>query len=286
MACLSSSAATFTFDWKGTSTTWESSSSWTESGGGSGDYPGSGGRTTDIVRFGMTSTFTSQPTLTTTLTIASIEFGGGFQKNGAQVTVNGATLTVGTITQDINTTSGGFTIFDYLQGTGTVNCTSITIGSGASTSGHDNFLLSDIATLNVSGNVTIIMNANIQNGSGFRLESGNMYLSGQVIFTKLSGITASNAAYFTINTITQATGTATTPHLYLSNAAPLGTIPTPNASVNFYGDHGGTELQLPTLAASPTIYTTATAGFGSGGGTIDTTKASYDNLIDTREQYS
>jgi len=276
LAWLSSSASALTFAWKGTSTTWESSSSWTETGG-SGDYPGSGSRTTDIVQFGMTSTFTSQPTLSTTLTVASIEFGGGFQKNGAQLTVNGATLTVGTITQDINTTSGGFTIFDYLQGTGTISCTSITVGSGSSTSGHDNFLLSDIATLNVSGNVTIIMNANIQNGSGFRLESGNMYLSGQVIFTKLSGISASNAAYFTINTVTQATGAATTPHLYLSSANPLGTIPSPNASVNFYGDHGGTGYVTYT-AASPTIYTTATAGFGSGGGTIDTTKASYDNL--------
>jgi len=276
LAALSSSASALTFAWKGTSTTWESSSSWTETGG-SGDYPGSGGRTTDIVTFGMTSTFTSQPTLTTSLTIASIEFGGGFQKNGAKITVNGATLTVGTITQDINTTSGSFTIFDYLQGTGTINCTSITVGSGTSTFGTNNFLLSDVATLNVSGNVTIIMNANIQNGSGFRLESGNMYLSGQVIFTKLTGITASNAAYFTINTVTQATGTATTPHLYLSNASPLGTIPTPNASVNFYGDHGGTGYVTYT-AANPTVYTTSTAGFGSGGGTIDTTKASYDNL--------
>lgn len=272
----SAQASAITFDWKGSSTTWASSSSWTESGG-SGDYPGSGGRTTDVVRFGMTSTFSSQPTLTSSISIASIEFGGGYQKSGAKLTVNGTTLTVGTITQDINTTSGSFTIFDYLQGTGTISCTSITVGSGSSTSGSNNFLLSDIATLNVSGNVTIIMNANIQNGSGFRLESGDMYLTGQVIFTKLSGISASNAAYFTINTVTQANGTATTPHLYLSNANPLGTIPSPNASVNFYGDHGGTGTVTYT-AANPTVYTTATKGFGSGGGNIDTTKASYDNL--------
>jgi len=269
-------ASAITFDWKGSSTTWASSSSWTETGG-SGDYPGSGGRTTDIVRFGMSSTFSSQPTLTSNLTIASIEFGGGYQKAGVQLTVNGATLTVGTITQDINTTSGNFTIFDYLQGTGTISCTSVNVGSGTSTSGSNNFLLSDIATLNVSGNVTITINTNIQNGSGFRLESGNMYLTGQVIFNKLSGISASNAAYFTINTVTQATGSATTPHLYLSNVNPLGSIPSPNASVNFYGDHGGTGTVTYT-ATSPTIYTTATKGFGSGGGTIDTTKASYDNL--------
>lgn len=274
-------AAVNTFDWKGTSSsTWESSSSWDENGSSSGsDYPGSGGRTTDIVRFGKSAAFTYQPKLSTSLTIASIEFCGGYQKNGTQLTVNGATLTVGTITQDINTTSGSYTIFDYFYGTGTISCASITVGSSTATNGANNFLLSDIATLDVSGNITVIMNVNNQNGSGFRLENGNMYLSGQVIFTKNSGITASNAAYFTINTITQATPqTATTPHLYLSNIKPVPSIPSPNASVNFYGDHGGTGTVTYT-AASPDIVTTSTAGFGSGGGTIDTSKASYDNLV-------
>ena len=180
LSWFSTQATALTFDWKGTSTTWASSTSWTETGG-TGDYPGSGGRTTDIVRFGMTSTFTSQPTLTSSLTIASIEFGGGFQKNGTQVTVNGATLTVGTITQDINTTSGSFTIFDYLQGTGTISCTSITIGSGTSTSGADNFLLSDVATLNVSGNITITSGTMVLaagSGSPTLNVGGNVFAAG------------------------------------------------------------------------------------------------------------
>jgi len=270
------SASALTFYWNGTGTSWTSSSSWNETGG-SGDYPGSGSRTTDIVRFGVTgSSYTNQPTLTTSLTIASIEFGGGIEAAGTDVTVTGVTLTVGTITQDINTTTHSNTIYDYLQGTGTVTCATITVGSGTSISGSFNFLLSDVATLNVSGNVVIISNVNKQNGCGFRLENGNMYLAGQVTFTTLSGITASNASYFTINTVAQAGGN-TTPHLYLSNANPLGTIPTPKASVNFYGDHGGTGTVTYT-AASPTVYTTSTAGFGTGGGTIDTSKASYDNL--------
>jgi trimeric autotransporter adhesin len=269
-------AAPLTFDWNGTGTSWTTSSSWTETGG-TGDYPGSAGRTTDIVRFGVTgSTYTNQPTLTTSLTIASIEFGGGIQKNGTAITVTGVTLTVGTITQDINTTSASNTIFDYLQGTGTVSASSITVGNGTTTTGTFNFLLSDVATLNVSGNVTIISNVNKQNGSGFRLEAGNMYLAGQVIFTTLTGITASNASYFTVNTVAQAGGN-TTPHLYLSNANPLPSIPTPKASVNFYGDRGGTGTVTYT-AASPVIYTTSTPGFGTGGGTIDTTKSSYDNI--------
>ncbi|TWJ00095.1 hypothetical protein JN11_02510 [Mucilaginibacter frigoritolerans] len=269
-------AVPLTFDWNGVGTNWASSISWNETGG-LGDYPGSGGRTTDIVRFGVTGlSYTNQPTLTASLTIGSIEFGGGIQTNGTHITVNGATLTVGTITQDINTTSASNTIFDYLQGTGTISAASITVGSGATTSGTFNFLLSDIATLNVSGNVTIISNVNKQNGSGFRLENGNMYLSGQVIFTTLSGITASNASYFTINTVAQAGGN-TTPHLYLSNVNPLPSIPTPKASVNFYGDRGGTGTVTYT-AANPVIYTTSTPGFGTGGGTIDTTKSSYDYL--------
>lgn len=271
-------ASTPTFDWNGSGTSWTSSGSWNESNG-SGDYPGSGGRTTDIVRFGVTgSSYTNQPTLTTSLTVGSIEFGGGIQKAGTAITVTGVTLTVNTITQDINTTTSSNTIFDYLQGTGTITCTTITVGSGTSTSGTFNFLMSDIANLNVSGNVIIISNVNKQNGCGFRLENGNMFLSGVITFTSLSGISASNASYFTINTITQATPqTNTTPHLYLSNPNPLGTIPTPHASVNFYGDHGGTGTVTYT-AASPTVYTTSTGGFGTGGGTIDTSKASYDNL--------
>jgi len=269
-------SAALIFDWNGSSTNWTSSGSWNETNG-SGSYPGALGRTTDIVRFGVTgSSYTNQPTLTTSLTIASIEFGGGIQKAGTDLTVTGATLTVGTITQDINTTTSSNTIYDYLQGTGTISCTTITVGSGTNTTGTFNFLMADIATLNVSGNVVIISNVNKQNGSGFRLENGNMYLSGQVTFTTLTGITATNASYFTINTVAQAGGN-TTPHLYLSNPNPLGTIPTPKASVNFYGDRGGSGSVTYT-AASPTVYTTSTAGFGSGGGTIDTTKSSYDNL--------
>ena len=55
-------------------------------------------------------------------------------------------------------------------------------------------------------------------------KNGNMYLSGQILLTKNTGISASNAGYFTINTVTQSGGTATTPHLYLSNASPVGSI--------------------------------------------------------------
>src|ERR1700676_1029259 len=104
---LAFSNATFAaliFDWNGSGTSWTSSSSWNETGG-SGNYPGQSG-TTDIVRFGVTgSSYTKQPTLTTSLTIASIEFGGTIKSGGTTLTVNGATLTVGTISQDVNTLS-------------------------------------------------------------------------------------------------------------------------------------------------------------------------------------
>ncbi len=277
LACSNAFGA-ITFDWKGSSsTTWESSASWTETGG-TGDYPGSGGRTTDIVRFAVSgSTFSKQPILTTSLTVASIEF-GSVQAAGTQLTVNGATLTVTTITQDVNTISGSNTIYDYFYGTGTITCTNIIVGTPSKNNGNFNYMMDDIATLNVTGNITIIENVNKPQGSGFRLENGSLYLSGQILFTVTSGVTASNSTYFTINTITQATPqTATTPHLYLSNASPVGSIPTPNASVNFYGDHGGTSTVTYT-AASPNIVTTSTGGFGTGGGTIDTSKTQYDYL--------
>jgi hypothetical protein len=276
LTLANASAATLTFDWNGSSTTWASPGSWNETGG-TGSYPGAAGRTTDIVRFGVAgSLYLLQPTLSTSLTVASIEFGGGLETSGTALTVTGATLTAGTITQDINTLTTN-TVYDYLEGTGTISCTTLTVGSGTSTSGFFNFMLSDIATLNVSGNVVIISNVKQQNGCGFRLENGNMYLGGIITFTTLSGVTSSNASYFTINTVAQAGGD-TTPALYLSNATPIGTIPSPYASVNFYGDAGGSATVTYT-AASPTIYTTSKAGFGSGGGTIDTSKASYDNLV-------
>ncbi|MDF2431403.1 MAG: trimeric autotransporter adhesin, partial [Mucilaginibacter sp.] len=272
-------AAFLTFDWNGSSTNWASSGSWNETGG-TGDYPGSGSRTTDIVRFGVTgSSYSRMPVLTASLTVASIEFGGTIVSSGTKLTVNTNTLTVGSITQDMNTLNNSGT-FDYLQGTGTITCTgNINVGAGTSSSGNNNYMLSDIATLNVLGNVNIVANVNLQNGSGFRLEAGNMYLSGIISFTTNSRVTASNACYFTINTITQATPqVATTPYLYFLNASPIGTIPTPYASVNLYGDHGGTGTVTYT-AADPQITTTSTPGFGSGGANIDTSKASYDNLV-------
>ncbi len=284
---IQAEAAAITFSWKGSSsTTWESASNWTASDGSTTNYPGSGSRTTDIVDFGVSgSSYTRQPTLSTSLTIASIEFGGGVETGGTSLTVNGATLTVGTITQDINTNGSANTTYDYLYGTGTINATTIQLGSGTNTNGSDNYFITDIATLNISGNVVIISNVNSNNGSGFRLENGNMYLAGQIIFNPVSSnidptnsTTSGNDSYFTINTITRINSVATTPHLYLSNANPVPSIPTPKASVNFYGDTGGTGYVTYT-AANANILTTATAGFGTGGGKIDTSKTSYDNLI-------
>ncbi|MDR3696689.1 hypothetical protein [Mucilaginibacter sp.] len=126
---FSTQASAITFNRKGTSIIWASSGSWTESGR-PGGYHGQGGRATDIVRFAMSGTFTNQPTLTSSVTIDSIEFGCCYQTAGIQLTANGATRTATTITCDINTTGGGCTIFDYLQGTGTISCTNINVGSG------------------------------------------------------------------------------------------------------------------------------------------------------------
>ena len=272
-----------TFDWNGNGTNWASSNSWNESGGGSGDYPGSKNNN-DIVRFGVASiNYTNQPTLSNNLTVASVEFGGGSAFNGTVLTVNGATLTVtGLISQDINTIANLGT-YNYMQGSGTITCGSFQLGSNStSISGNNNYMLSDIATLNITGNLTIYDNTSLQNGSGFRLENGNMTLTGQILFSNPGNSNGTNSSYFTINTKTQSGGVATTPNLYFLNANPIPAIPFPKSTVNLYGDHNGVGTVIYS-AANPSVVTTSTNGFGTGNYNtgsfkIDTSATSYDNL--------
>src|SRR6202000_3124283 len=69
--------ATLTFTWKGSSTAWASSGSWTKTGtGGTSTYPGEK-ENTDIVQIGTTPYTSSQPIVSATppFQIASIEFG-------------------------------------------------------------------------------------------------------------------------------------------------------------------------------------------------------------------
>ncbi|WP_426587562.1 beta strand repeat-containing protein [Mucilaginibacter sp. R-33] len=296
-----------TFDWTGAGTCsgflcsggyingtlWSNPDNWTVGGLTTTSYPGQGGSTTDIVRFGVTgSTYTNQPVLSANVTVASITFGRiqyvsggvltGTSLTGTILTVNSATLTVtGDITQDVNTNASG-TIFNDMRGTGTISCTNIQIGTNSATYGSFSFLFSEVNTLTVSNNVNIHLNVKQQNGSGFRLEGGTMTINNQITFTNHS-VTNQNGAYFTVNALTsyKTTNTVVNPTLILNATNAIGTIPVPYASCNFYGDHGG-KATVNYKGANPVIYTTSVQGFGPGGGPVNPNAATdriYDNLI-------
>jgi hypothetical protein len=306
MLIQSNAFAAFTFDWDGgTSTSWTTTSNWTISGstttGTAATYPGSSTlRTDDIIRFGVNllPLFLSQPTLTLTagqsLTVASITFGpnqyistNGLLFNGTTLTVNVGTLIVtGSIIQNFNNNAViNSTINNFLLGTGTINCSSIQVGSGSSSTTNYNFLFSEVKNLTVSGNVTVIMNTAQQNGCAFRLQAGSMSIGGVIGFTTVSGVNSNNAGYFTIDALNSA-GVKSSPTLTLSNANALGAGPSlpqngtfNKASINFNGTStSGGKITVIYTGATPTIYTSSLKGFGPGGGTI-TSGANYDNLI-------
>jgi hypothetical protein len=300
--CASKAFAVFTFAWDGSSSTdWNTTANWTITGtspdGTAANYPGSNGRTSDIVQFGVTgSAYINQPVLATTITVGSITFGSiqynaafvlsGTTLTGTILTVNGAVLTVtGDITQNYNPNTTATSIFNDIRGTGSVTCANIQFGSSASvTTVAYSFLILEVTSFTVTSNVNINLNVKQQNGSGIRLEGGTMTINGQINFVN-RGTTSKNSGYFTVNARTsyKLVNTNTNPTLVLTNATALGTLVTPYSSVNFYGDHNpGGKATVRYTAASPLIYTTATLTFGSGGGVTDpsgSTNPTYDNLV-------
>ncbi|WP_419701809.1 hypothetical protein [Mucilaginibacter sp. NFX135] len=296
--------AAYTFNWDGSSSTaWTTTANWTVTGSGTGtaDYPGSGGRTDDIVLFGVSTTigvYTNQPTLTLnanqTLTIASITFGSKQYSTaipGTTVTINGSTGTLaiaGDITQNPNlNNSAGTTINNFINGTATLKCVNIRVGLSGTTGGQNSFLFSHIANLNVSGSVLIIPSTSLTNGSGFRLEDGIMRLDGQISITNPNGYnTGNNLAYFTVNGTYNTSSPKSSPTLYLNNANAIGALAAPYGSINLYGNRQsgtlGGRVTIYYTAPNAVVYTSSTQGFGPNGGKVSTTASTdvtYDNLV-------
>lgn len=268
MFIQSKAFAVYTFDWDGSSSTnWTTTANWTVTGtspdGTLANFPGSNGRTSDIVRFGVTgSSYTNQPVLSSNVTVASITFGSiqykssyvlaGTTITGTILTVTGVTLTVlGDITQNYNSNSViGSSIFNDIRGTGTVTCNNLQFGNTSGTVSSQSFLILEVANFTVNTNVNINLNAKVQNGSGVRLEGGIMTINGQITFTN-RGVSSQNAAYFTVNARTsyKTTNTITNPTLILNGTNAIGTMPLPYASCNFYGDRAPGVKQLLTIRA-------------------------------------
>lgn len=301
--CSGNAYASYTFNWTGASNnTWTTTGNWSVTGSGSGTatYPGSGGRTDDIVNFGVTgSTFSNQPLLSTNVTIASLNFGklqykgtvgsilSGTTFTGTALTVNSTLTITGNITTvDFNGSTSG-TLSNDIRGTGSVTCANLIFGSTTSSATSNNAILFlEVTSLHVTNNVTLNINVTSGNGAGIRLEGGTTTVDGQITFNNLlsNSITTTNNAYFTINaqtTYKTPTNTNTNPSLVLTNVSAVGTIPSPHASVNFNGTSGyGGKNTVTYTATSPNVYVAnASAGFGSGGGTINTATATYDNLV-------
>ncbi|QEM10168.1 hypothetical protein [Mucilaginibacter rubeus] len=289
--------AVYTFNWTAgaLNTDWTNPSNWSVTGTGTGTlYPGASGRTDDIVNFGVVSgPYLIQPTLASNITVASVNFGQkqyngtagailtGTSLTGTVFTVNSTLTVTGNIFQDYTGSTNG-TIYNDIRGSGSITCSNIIFGNASVSVPVTNqaYLFLEVNTLNVTNNVNIHINVKLQNGSGVRLEGGTMTIGGQITITNHNS-TSSNSGYFTINSFTtyKNANTVSNPTLILTNANALASIPTPYASVNFNGSSTtGGKCTVIYTAASPTVYTTSTAGFGTGGGTINTSIAQYDNI--------
>ena len=300
----SPSFATITFDWDGSnSTSWTVKANWTITANNGENltnvnYPGeSSSRTTDIVRLGVNtavSAFANQPVLGASVTIASLTFGSAVNSSTPAGTIfSGSVLTIQspavlTVSGDVvqNVSSSSTTIFNAIRGSGSIACNNLQLGINNTTKVSNlYYLIVEPAVFTINNNVNIYVNCSSQNGSGIRLEGGTMTINGQITFTNSGNSTINNSSYFTVNALTSYKGsnnnTATNPTLVLKSTTPVGAIPAPYASCNFYGDHGGKATTIY-QGANPLIFTSAYPGFGPGGGppiAFPNTSPTYDNLV-------
>ncbi|MGZ3752655.1 MAG: hypothetical protein ACXVAU_15340, partial [Mucilaginibacter sp.] len=180
-----------TYDWNGTSntngTSWNVNTNWKLS---NGTVPSSApSSATDIIRIGTNITnFTKQPTITANVTCASITFGA---LSSTMLTVNsGVTLTVTDLYFNHGSSSTASTTYQTtLAGAGTISCTNMQVGNSTYPPSALNgyvytYVSSQIALLTISGNVTMISNADGTNGNNypkFEVDNYTVKLYGQII---------------------------------------------------------------------------------------------------------
>jgi hypothetical protein len=271
-----------TYDWQGgTSTAWTTASNWYIGASVASTYPGQGGATGDIVYIGVNRTITNNPTLSASLTIASLTLGtNGNGLNGETLTVNSTyTLTIaGNIQQNFLATSSNGTndyCDTFIQGAGAIVCGgNFVFGDGTAPAAGYSLLFalsSQITHLTIDGNLDLNATGpgagSGQNYPYFSNDIGTVTLLGQIVTTTTGNPQAGyydsqsgNTAFPGIGqfiTNTYAYNSPTT--LELRNKAP---IASPVANFYIYFDGGGangTVIYDDPNAENQTVYTSTDA---------------------------
>ncbi|MBS1524718.1 MAG: hypothetical protein JST19_03650 [Bacteroidetes bacterium] len=289
LSALSFTASAYTFDWKGTtSTAWNNSGNWTRSGsGGSSTYPGQSG-SSDIVRIGVTAFASNKPTLSASVSIASLEFGDN-SGSAMTLTINtGITLTVtGSVTQDHNNSAGGITTTLTGTGTAALVCSSFTVGDntvppkpsgdvifgGTGPSTNLTTINCSLPVLTINGNLTLNTTSSaLATYTAFFIFSAQNYSVNNPVFNLNSGT-------LTVN------GIVTTNSNYVNNTDDFGTNIQNNAV--YYMDLGTSTNTLNLLSAAP--LTAATGGlfdFVSASGTASASTVNYEAVSGTQTVYT
>jgi len=264
----------------GATTDWNTAANWSPVG-----VPA----TTDDVSIGSIIAFVNTPVIASTdnVSCASITFGAVVSLTTIPMVVNG-TLNV---TNSVTLLPSLLIAFSVpLSGTGTLNCGSIQVGTNTNTiTSLLNLtiklnLVSTLANLNVSGNVTVnsitigilIIGLGVIDG-GFSLVSGTTTIGGQILTQSTAFILSTTVGTPTFS-IDPGTGSAAT--LILTNAAPINTTAASGStyagSIDFYNSTGTGQATVNyAYAGAGTQIVYATTGISN----LNTSPALYQNLI-------
>ncbi len=211
-----------TYDWAGTtSTAWTTPSNWKVNGVAATTYPGQNGATADVVNIGVNLTYTNQPALSTSVTVASMFFGYDGPQSNYQTTPNtlvedhiiltvnsGSTLTVtGNITQNHDASAPGsnfnFSVTVFAGG-GTMICQGDLLVGDSTEPGLTVAVVTEVSSqitqLTVDGNIILTSTGNapqsVQGNRGvcypyFALDKGTTTVLKQIKFATIASPIAS-----------------------------------------------------------------------------------------------
>jgi len=282
-ACVKKASA-YTFDWKGTiSSAWSNPANWTRSGsGGTSTYPGETS-SVDVVRIGVIAFATISPTVYSSGTVASIEFG---DNNGTAMSLNintAVTLTVtGSIKIDHNNANGGITTSLIGSGTGAIMCGSIIVGDNTAPPAPGGIVgfggtapTTNSTTLSISVPVLTVNGDMALNSTSSSLGTWDVFFQNYCVNNPIVKL---NSGTLTVNNI------ITTNSAYVNRNDGFYSI---SNSCTYQMDLGATANTLVLLGATP--LTAATGGvfdFASATGTASVSIVNYAATSGTQSVYN